>query len=198
MKKYQFLNSVILVTLLSTPSHANSEDGFYVGFDSTVANLGDESIKITNKDKSTKNYKEIDYDHCNIKVGYQHFQGNRIEFYYRHNNLNAKEGDITTKTYGFNYEWAFSSLGSDTIVPYILIGIGGGKVSSSKIKSIDKAEAGEANLGIGIHYKFNKNIDMQMGYSLTSTGFDKFDNKTTDDTSVIDQNQLLLGLSYKF
>jgi len=197
MRRYNFLHSAILIALLGTLSHANS-DGFYIGAETTIAGFGDESLKVTNKDKTTTTYKDIEYGHCNIKVGYQHFQGNRVEFYYRYNNLDPKVGDITTKTFGINYEWALSSLSTEKVVPYILIGFGGGKASSSKVKSIDKAEVGEGNLGFGVRYQFNQNIDMQVGYKHTATGFDKFDNDTTDKTSTIDQNSMMLGVAYKF
>jgi len=197
MKHYKLVQTLTLIALLSTLSHANN-NGFYIGADTSIASFGDQSLKITNKDKSTKTYKDIESSHCNIKVGYQHFKGNRVELYYRNNNLDTKAGDITTQTLGINYEWAFSSLSSDTITPYLSVGFGGGEASSKKIKSIDKAEVGEGSLGIGIHYQYNQNVDFQLGYTATSTGFDNFDDKTIDETSTIDQDKVMLGLSYKF
>jgi len=197
MKTYKLLHYLTFLTLVTSISYANS-DGFYIGTDVTLASFGDQSLKITNKDKSTQTYKDIDSGHGAIKVGYQHFDGNRVELYYRNNNLDTKAGDITTETVGINYEWAFSSLSSETITPYLLLGFGGGKATSSKIKTIDGAEAGEGSLGLGIHYQYNENLDFQLGYLATSTGFDNFDDKTIDKTSTIDQNKVMIGLSYKF
>ena len=197
MKKYQLLNKITLIALLSTLSHANS-DGFYMGADFTLASFGDQSLKITNNDKSTTNYKNIDTSHGAIKVGYQHFDGNRVEIYYKNNTIDTKAGDITSETVGINYEWALSSLASETITPYILVGLGGGEATSKKIKAIDGAEVGEGSLGVGIHYQYNENLDFQLGYLVTGTGFDKFDDKNVDETSNIDQDKIILGLSYKF
>jgi len=197
MKKYTVLQTLTLMALLSTLSLAN-ENGFYVGIDTTIANFGDQFLKVTNKDKSIKTYKDIESVHCDLKIGYQHYDGNRVELYYRNNQIDTKAGDITTETFGINYEWAFSSLSSQAVTPYLLIGIGGGKASSKKIKAIDNAEAGEGSLGIGIHYQYNQNVDLQLGYTATSTGFDNFDNKTVDETSTIDQDKVVLGISYKF
>jgi len=197
MKNYKLLQAITLIALLSTLSYANS-NGFYIGTDTTITDFGEQSLKVTNSDKSTKTYKDIDSSHCNIKMGYQHFHGNRLELYYRHNELDTKEGDIVTETVGINYEWVFSSISSETIKPYLLIGFGGGEATSSKIKSIDKAEAGEGSFGIGIHYQYNENIDLQLGYTAISTGFDNFDDKDVDETSTIDQDKIIVGISYKF
>jgi len=197
MKNYKFLSNLIFLALLTTLSHANS-DGFYVGTDASIMLFGDDDLEITYKDGTKKNHKDINSFHYNMKIGYQHFNNNRLEFYYRKNKLDNSKEEIKTKTFGINYEWAFSSLATETIIPYALIGIGGGEVSSSNIKALDNAEVGEANLGVGIHYQFNENMDFQVGYTFTSTGFDNFDNKTTDETSTIDQNKVVVGVAYKF
>jgi opacity protein-like surface antigen len=197
MKRYKLLQSVVLITLLSTASQANN-DGFYVGVDASMISLGDDSLKITNKDKSTKTYNDVESSHANIKVGYQHFKNNRVELYYRCNTLDTNAGEIKTKTIGINYEWAFSSLSTEKLTPYVLIGIGGGETKSSKLKELDKAEVGEATFGLGVHYHFNENIDLQVGYNHISKGFDAFDNKTTDETSTIDSDSITLGVAYKF
>jgi opacity protein-like surface antigen len=197
MKQYKLLQTLTLTALFSTFTLAN-DNGFYIGVDTSIISFGDQSLKITNEDKSTKNYKDIESCHGDIKVGYQHFDGNRVELYYRHNELDTKAGDITTQTYGINYEWAFSSLSSETITPYLLIGFGGGEASSSKITAVDNAETGEGSFGLGIHYQYNKNVDFQIGYTATSTGFDGFDDEEIDKTSTIDQDKIMVGLSYKF
>ena len=197
MKKYQLISSVILLTLISTTAQADN-NGFYIGTDVNTLSIGDDNLKVTNKDKSEKSYKNFDSSQISFKAGYQHFKNNRVEFYYRHNKLEGDNGDITTKTFGVNYEWAFSSIATDKLIPYALIGIGGGKASSSYVKSVDNAEVGEGSLGLGVHYQFTPHLDMQLGYTITSTGFDKFDNKSTDETSVIEQNKIIIGLAYKF
>ncbi len=196
MKKNKILYSAILLALMSSLSHADN-NAFYIGAETSLVSIGNDDLTITNKDKSTKTYNKIDSSHCNIKVGYQHFKNNRVEIYFRQNVLDTKAGDITTKTLGINYEWAFSSIATDKFIPYVVLGFGGGE-ASSKIKSTDKAGVGEGSLGIGVHYQFNENLDFQAGYTVSSTGFDEFDNDTTDKTSTIDQDKLVFGVSYKF
>jgi len=197
MKTYNFLHSAILIALFSTLSQANS-DGIYIGVDSTVISFGKESLKVTNKDKTIKTYKDVESSHCNIQIGYQHSENNRVELYFRDRKLDTKVGDISTKTFGINYEWAFSSLSSGKVIPYALIGAGAGEVSSSKLKHLDKADVIEINFGAGIHYQFNPNIDLKIGYNHTDTAFGDFDDKNTDKMSEIGQDSIVLGIAYKF
>ncbi len=197
MRKHSILQGVILLSLLTGASYANS-DGFYVGAEANLILLGDDSFTLTNKDATTRTYNRVEGSHANIKIGYQHFKNNRVELYYRYNNFDTNVGDIVTKTFGINYEWAFSSLSTKKLTPYALIGIGGGEAKSSSIKALDNAEVGEANFGVGIHYCLNEHIDFQAGYARIYTGFDAFDNQTTDKTSAIAQDNFIVGASYKF
>ena len=197
MNSKKLLQSVILTSLLVTTTQANS-DGVYIGIESSAITFGKDSLKITNKDKSSITHKEIKNTHYNIKIGYQHFKNNRVEVYYRNNNIDTLLGELSQDIYGINYEWAFSCLTKNHVTPYLLLGIGGGEVTSKKLKNLYKSEIGEGNFGLGIHYQLNENIDVQVAYNYIATGFDKFDNKTTDKTSIMGQDSFILGLSYKF
>ena len=53
MKRYKLLQSVVLITLLSTAGQANN-DGFYVGVDVSMLSLGDDSLKLQIKIKVQK------------------------------------------------------------------------------------------------------------------------------------------------
>ncbi len=191
------LHNLILLALLGTVNHANS-DGLYIGVDTSIVSFEKETLKVTNKDKSTKTYKDVESTHCSIQVGYQHFDNNRVELYFRDRTLDTKVGDISSKTFGLNYEWGFSSISTEKIMPYALIGVGAGESSSSKLKHLDKADVIEVNFGAGIHYQFNQNIDLKVGYSHTDTAFGDFDDKETDEMSDIAQDSIVLGLAYKF
>jgi len=198
MKNYKFLHTVILIPLLgSIMAHANS-DGFYIGAETSIISFGKESLEVTKKNKSKKTYKDVESTHCNIQVGYQHFDNNRVELYYRNRNLETKVGDISAKTFGVNYEWGFSSIATEKIMPYALIGVGTGESTSSKVKHIDKADVIEVNFGAGIHYQYNENIDLKVGYNHTDTAFGDFDDKETDEMSDIGQDSIVLGVTYKF
>ena len=121
-----------------------------------------------------------------------------MELYYQHHELDAKEGDFSTESIGVNYEWGFSSIASDKWIPYVCVGFGAGKTSSSKLKSIDKADMAEGALGLGVRYQFTKNMDGQVGYKYTQIVIDSFNDKDTDDVSKIGQNNVIFALNYKF
>jgi hypothetical protein len=101
MKIYKLTNTIILLSLLTTLSHSNS-DGIYIGVGSSIIDIGDDSMKVENKDKSKSTYHNISGPFHSIKVGYQHFDKNRVELYFRGHKLEAKEGDFDTKSIGIN------------------------------------------------------------------------------------------------
>jgi len=197
MKIYKYSKSIILLALMASYAQANS-NGVYVGLDASLITLGEDSMNVEKKDKSRETYHEISGSSYNLKVGYQHFDGNRVELYYRHHELDAKEGDFSTESIGLNYEWGFSSLASEKWMPYVAVGFGAGEVSSSKLKSIDNSDMAEATLGFGVRYQFTKNIDGQVGYKYTSTVIDNFQDETTDEISEIGQNNIMFAVNYKF
>jgi hypothetical protein len=54
-----------------------------------------------------------------------------------------------------------------------------------------------ANLGVGIRYKVNKNVDAKVGYLHKSTGFGDFEDEK-GDMQGISQDKLEFGVTYKF
>jgi len=197
MKIYKLTNTIILLTLLSTLSQANS-DGIYIGVGSSIMDVGDDSLKVENKDKTKSTYHDISGPFHSIKVGYQHFDKNRVELYFRGHQMEAKEGDFNTKSVGINYEWGFTSLASEKLMPYVSLGLGAGEISSSDLKAIDKADMGEIIFGIGVRYQITENIDAQLAYNHTGMIIDNFHDEETDEVSSLCQRNVMLGFNYKF
>lgn len=197
MKKYKFLQSAMLVTLITTVGQAN-DNGFYVGANAAFITLGDDSMNVEHKGKTQTTYHKISSLNYGVKIGYQHFEGNRVELYFRQNNLDSKEGDISTQTMGINYEWAFSSFASENLLPYTSVGVGFGKASSSDLKDIDDVGVGEVTFGLGAHYQYAENVDFQVGYQYIKTGFTGSDDKKIANDPEIGQNNIIVGMNYKF
>ncbi len=196
MNNYKFLQSAMLLTLLSTGSYANS-DGFYIGANASLVSLGDDSITTKDKDKTKTTYHDVSSSGFSLKTGYQHFNRNRVELYLRVNKLDSDEGYVTMQTVGVNYEWGFSSLSSEKLLPYASVGVGFGDASSKKLKLVDDVDVGEMTVGLGVRYQFNEKIDAQIGFQHIATGFEDYD-KTTDDVSVVAQNNIMVSVAYKF
>jgi len=199
MNNSKILRNAVLLTLLGTVTTYANSDGFYIGANASLIPLGDESMTLEYKDKPKITYNDISAYNFSLKTGYQHFKGNRVELYYRQNELDTKEGDISTQTFGVNYEWGFSSLSSDKLLPYASVGFGVGKASSKKLKTVDDVDVGEINFGLGVHYQFNENIDFQVGYEHISTAFIISDNdKNAKSEPGVGQNNVMASVSYKF
>ncbi|GEM_PF-6639896 len=198
MKRYRLLDKFILLVLLGSVVQAHS-DGFYVGVDGALLSFKKDSMKVEKSDKSRTTYHDIKSSHYGaLKVGYQHFKHNRVELYFRKNKLDSREGDITLESYGVNYEWGFSSLSTQSLMPYLAVGVGVGKSSSDELEPIDNVGIGEVSFDIGVHYQFTTNIDAQIGYRRINTIFDNLDDYKDDEVSAIGQNSFILALTYKF
>jgi len=200
MKRYKLSNKIIALALLSTFIQADEvlPNAWYVGTYSSITNLASEEMTIENKNKSKSKYHDIKGSSHSIKVGYRHFDGNRVELYYKGNEFKGDEGKFSTESLGVNYEWGFTSLSSKKLLPYLSLGFGVGEVTSSNIKAIDKSDIGEIIFGIGLHYTVNEDIVVQVGYNRTGTIVDNFYDEATDDISAVGQDNIMLGLSYVF
>ena len=184
-------------------SASDSSDGFYVGMDTAFINIGDDTLDITTYDsdgnkKSKESFKDVTSISYGFKVGYQHFDKNRVEISVKENKINTNAGDIKTSTIGINYEWGFTSFESSNVLPYLSIGLDGGRAELSKFHFKDKkVDMISANLGLGIRYCINQNVDAKIGYLHRSIGFGDFENEK-GDIQGISQDKLAFGLNYKF
>ena len=201
----QILKSVAILGLIinTIPLNASDNNGFYMGVDTAFINIGDDTLDITTYDsdgnkKSKKHYKDVTSISYGLKVGYQHFDKNRIEFSVKDTKISTNVGDIKGATIGINYEWGFTSFETENILPYLSIGFDGGRAELSKFKFKDKkSDMVSANFGAGIRYNVNQNIDAKIGYLHSSTGFGDFENEK-GDLQGISQDKLEFGVTYKF
>ena len=202
----QLLKSIAIMGLIFNTLPLNASDnsnGFYMGVDTAFINIGDDTLDITTYDsdgnkKSKKRYKDVTSISYGLKVGYQHFDKNRIELSVKDNKISTDEGNIKGATIGINYEWGFTSLETGHILPYLSIGFDGGRAELSKFKFKDKkVDMASSSLGIGIRYDVNENFDAKIGYLHKDTGFGDFENEK-GDIQGISQDKLEFGVSYKF
>ena len=184
-------------------SASDSSNGFYVGMDTAFINIGDDTLDITTYDsdgnkKSKKEYKDVTSISYGFKVGYQHFDQNRIELSMKDSKISTNVGDIKARTIGINYEWGFTSFESGNVLPYLSVGFDGGGAELSKFKFKDKkTDMFSANLGLGIRYSVNQNIDAKIGYLHRNIGFGDFENEKGDIQGIA-QDKLEFGINYKF
>ena len=183
----------------------NYADSVYVGADGGFLSFGGDSLNIETIDKGTstekKTFSDVSGTPLSLKVGFQHFNGNRVEVYAKYNDIDTSGGTISTDSYGVNYLWGFSSLSDNgKLMPYILVGGGTGTADSSKIKQMDNNDVTEINLGIGMHYQFNKSLYGSFSYINNTMIFDNVKDSSNKnlDVSDVTTNTLHVGLSYHF
>jgi len=203
----KLLKSIVLTTLLTSSyvvAQTNS-NGFYIGLDTAFINMGDDTLNIRVNDsdgnfKSEKKYRDVTSINYGFKFGYQHFNQNRVELLIKDKKISTDEGNIRGTSLGINYEWGFSSFESENILPYISLGV---DVGQAKFEKFDLAindkevDAVGFNLGIGIHYAINENVDAKIGYIHSNTVFGDFENDKGDITDIA-QDKVEFGFSYKF
>ncbi len=182
---------------------SDNSNGFYMGIDTAFINIGDNTLDITTYDsngnqKSKKHYKDVTSISYGLKFGYQHFNKNRIELSLNDSKISTDVGNIKGATVGINYEWGFTSLETGNILPYLSVGLNGGRAELSKFEFKNKkADMISSTFGAGIRYNVNENVDAKIGYLHSSTGFGDFENEK-GDVQGINQNKLEFGLTYKF
>ena len=201
----KLLKSMVIVTL-ATSSYLlaeSSSNGLYIGLDAAFINIGDDTLDITTYDsnenqKSKKHYRDVTSINYGFKLGYQHFDKNRVEVVINDKKINTDVGDITATTFGINYEWGFTSFSSGNVLPYLLLGVDAGQAKFNNFKLADKTvDTFGVNLGLGIRYNINENVDAKIGYIHNSTAFGNFENDKGDITA-INQNKIDFGFTYKF
>ena len=200
------LLKLIVLTTLATTSYLSAEtnsNGFYIGVDAAFINIGKDTLDITVYDsnenqKSKKQYRDVTSINYGFKVGYQHFDKNRVEILINDKKINTDVGDITAITLGANYEWGFTSFSSENVLPYLLVGVDAGQAKFNNFELADKeVDTFGINFGLGIRYHVNENIDAKIGYIHSSTAFGDFEDDKGDITA-INQDKVDFGITYKF
>lgn len=218
MKKQNLLKLLVLLTTTSTATTnaiANPRDnGIYIGINSSFLEFSadyfetsaDRSAQGSLLNKTTKVFRDGGVGSQEIKLGYKHFNKNRVEIFRRSSEISAgnPEEIITSNTVGVNYEWGLASLASANkkVLPFISIGASSGtaKSSSNRLK-LKEADAVELEAAIGIHYQLSKHFDTTLGIQhrksvfLTDTPVDSTNLFTDGD---IDSTSLNIGVSYHF
>jgi len=201
----KLLRSIVVATLATSGylSAETNSDGFYIGVDTAFINMGKDTLDITTYDsdenqKSKKHYRDVTSINYGFKVGYQHFDKNRVEILINDKKINTDVGDITATTFGLNYEWGFTSWSSGNVLPYFLVGVDAGQAKFRNFKLPDKkVDTFGVNFGLGIHYSVNENIDAKIGYIHSSTAFGDFENDKGDITA-INQDKVDFGITHRF
>ena len=209
MKKKLLLSSLLLVsTLYSSNIDSNMErsDGsWYVGLNLGLTNFGG-SLEISDDYKTSKFNGDVDSKPFMLKVGYLQNDDNRLEFYYKKDNIDIEGHEFfSTSTIGISSEWGFSSLSKNRFLPYFTLGFGVGS-SSSNFVVYDDGVVLELDIGLGIHYQVHKNIDATVGLfrrsminvvSDVNTGSYYYDD-SEDYSSLASVNGIEIGVSYHF
>ena len=201
----KLLKSMVIISLVTTSylSAETSSNGVYIGLDTAFINIGNDTLDITTYDsdenqKSKKHYRDVTSINYGFKLGYQHFDKNRVEILINDKKINTDVGDITATTFGVNYEWGFTSFSSGNVLPYLLVGVDAGQAKFNNFELADKeVDTFGVKLGLGIRYNVNENIDAKIGYIHSSTAFGDFENDKGDITA-INQDKVDFGITYKF
>jgi len=204
MIKNILLAGLLVTTIMShieaKEEPTNGSDGFYIGTTLGFLNFGGDSLNVTTINTTKKNtettYKDVTGSPIILKIGYQHFNQNRLEIYVNYNKIDATGGSLDIDTYGVNYEWGFPSFTEgSSLTPYIMLGGGRGKSDSSTLKKLDNTDVVELTTGLGVHYAFNQSIDANIGYSHRTLVFDNQKTLNISDTSL---NIIEAGVTYHF
>jgi len=198
----------LLIVGLSMPLSADDRgynDGIYVGLEGSFLSFGGDDLHMETitggKSTNKTTYRDISNTPISLKLGYQHYIGNRIEVYAKYGELETDGGDVSVDTYGVNYEFGFASLATGSkLMPYILLGAGAGEAESSKLKKMDGSDVVEINLGLGFHYQIQENIYGSFGYTNNTMIFTdvKGQNDENFEFSDTTSNTFYVGVGYHF
>jgi hypothetical protein len=207
MMKKIVLKSVLLLGLVTTvqADEKSYRDGVYVGVEGSFLSFGGNDLRMETvtggKSSNKTTYRDVTNTPISLKLGYQHYRGNRIEIYAKYGELDTDGGDISVDTYGINYEFGFASLATGSkLMPYILVGAGAGEAESSKLQKMDGSDIVEINLGLGFHYQIQENIYASFGYANNTMIFTdvKGSNDQNFEFSDTTTNTLYVGVGYHF
>ena len=209
MKKKLLLSSLLLVSSLYgadvDSSMARDGGSWYLGLNLGLMNFGG-SFELTDDDRTYKSHEDVDSRPFMFKAGYLQSDDNRLEFYYKKDNIDIKSYELfTTSTIGIKSEWGISSLKKNAILPYFTLGFGVGS-SSSDADIYDDGTVIELDIGLGIHYQAHRNVDVTVGLFRRSminivSGVDDdsyYSDESLDYSSLASVNGIELGVSYHF
>jgi len=209
VKKKLLLSSLLLLsTLYGSNVDSNmerSDGGWYVGLNLGLTNFGG-SLERSDGDKTYKFNEDVDSRPFMLKAGYLQSNDNRLEFYYKKDNMDIKGHEVfSSSTIGIKSEWGISSLSQNRLLPYFTLGFGVGTSSSSQA-IYDDGIVLELDIGLGIHYQVHKNIDATIGLFRRSmmnivSGVDTgsyYYEDSEDYSSLASVNGIEIGVSYYF
>lgn len=211
-KSFFILTGILVTNVYAMPR----DNGFYVNINTpccrgttTYDETSSEGVDSngTHINKTVKPYKNSIAEPVEVKIGYKHFNNNRIEVFRRNTDIvldDGKSGTIVSKTVGLNYEWGVSSLASSNkkVMPFVAVGVGWGEASSSSEHVHLKAsDSFELDAGIGVHYQLGKHVDTSLGLfrrkiTLTKKGGNNTDRVFTDGD--ITTTLINVGIGYHF
>jgi len=192
------LGSIIVTSLLISYAHAeNTRDSgkWYVGASLGLINFGG-SLEVEDDYRTYKYNEDVDSKPFMLKAGYLQKNDNRLEFYYKKDNIDVRSEIYTASTIGIKSEWGISSLAQNGILPYFTLGLGVGS-SSSKYIGYDDGTIIEFDLGLGVHYDINKNFELTTGFFRRGIG-NAVSNSYSDYASIASVNGIEFGASYHF
>ena len=179
MNQNRMKSSLLIITAIFTASLQASprENGFYVGLSTACCSGASDYFETTadiNASGNHVNIKEKPYRNSTIwplelKIGYKHYNNNRLELFRRNTDIDVDDGDkgtITSKVIGINYEWGFTSLSSKNkkFLPFASLGYGWGNASTrSNQLSLKRSDSHELDLAVGVHYQLGKHFDTTLG-----------------------------------
>lgn len=215
-KQTQFKLLVLLATSSATTNVLASprDNGFYVGLNSSFLEFSadyfetsaDRTSSSGHINQTTKVFRDGGVGSEEFKLGYKHFNKNRVEIFRRRSEITVgnPEEEITSNTVGVNYEWGLASLASvnKKMLPFISLGAASGtaKINSDTIK-LKEADAVELEASIGIHYQLGKHFDTT--FAIQHRASILLDDIPVNSTNIftdgdIDSTSLNIGVSYHF
>ncbi len=218
MRTYGVTKSLTLgVIMASTLTiYASPRDnGVYVGLNTSVIQFSadyfeetsDISANGTLLNETETVYRNGDVGSEEIKLGYKHWNKNRVEIFRRSSEIEVgfiNAPRITSKAVGINYEWGLASLASANkkVLPFISLGVASGraKTKSTQLK-IKNADVLELEASFGVHYQLSKHFDTTLGLQHKQTIL--LDDAPPNSSNVftagdIDSTSINVGISYHF
>ena len=203
VKKKLLLSSLLFVSTLYGSDFERSDGSWFVGVNLGLTNFGG-SFEISDDERTYKFHEDVDSNPFMLKAGYLQNHDNRLEFYYKKDNIDINGQELfSTSTVGIKSEWGISSLSNNRLLPYFSLGFGVG-ASSSTLAILDGSVI-ELDIGLGIHYQVHKNIDATVGFFrrsilnfVSAVDNSSYYDNTSDYLSLASVNGIEIGVSYHF
>ena len=150
---------------------------------------------------------EADYDASSVPVtiGYVDKRNNRLKLSYSKIDVDWDDGDSDSATgFDFNYDFTLESIKSESLLPYIGIGIGFYNADNTAQYYVDGEDLKgvSSNLSLGLLYSINSNVEIEAAYSIKHIKWQDtsvYSGSTRIDVSMEeDISGLYAGINYKF